>query len=126
MLATATLVCALLRMAHAVGLEGRLEVTRAQAFTDDLTQLGNRRLLVQDLERTTDGATPDAPAALVLFDLNGFKHYNDTFGHVEGDRLLAQLASAQRPSVTAARPTASAATSSARSCRRSARTTVAA
>jgi diguanylate cyclase (GGDEF)-like protein len=91
-LATATLVCALLRMAHAVGLEGRLEVTRAQAFTDDLTQLGNRRLLVEDLERATDSATPDAPAALVLFDLNGFKHYNDTFGHVEGDRLLAQLA----------------------------------
>jgi two-component system, cell cycle response regulator len=91
-LATATLLCALLRMAHAVGLEGRLEATRAQALTDDLTQLGNRRLLVEDLDRVVAVASPDAPAALVLFDLNGFKHYNDTFGHLEGDRLLAELA----------------------------------
>jgi diguanylate cyclase (GGDEF)-like protein len=91
-LATATLLCALVRMAHAVGLEGRLEVTRAQALTDDLTQLGNRRLLVEDLDRVVTVASADTPAALVLFDLNGFKHYNDTFGHLEGDRLLAQLA----------------------------------
>jgi diguanylate cyclase (GGDEF)-like protein len=91
-LAAATLLCALVRMAHAVGLEGRLEATRAQALTDELTQLGNRRLLVEDLDRMTAVATPDTPVALVLFDLNGFKHYNDTFGHMEGDRLLAKLA----------------------------------
>ena len=104
-------------MAHAVGLEGRLEVTRAQALTDDLTQLGNRRLLVEDLDRAVAVASPDTPAALVLFDLNGFKHYNDTFGHLEGDRLLAQLARRleQRRVRTAGRPTVSAATSSARS-----------
>ena len=91
-LSAATLLCALVRMAHAVILEGRLELTRAQALTDDLTQLGNRRLLVEDLDRMSAVATPDAPMALVLFDLNGFKHYNDTFGHLEGDRLLAALA----------------------------------
>jgi diguanylate cyclase (GGDEF)-like protein len=91
-LATATLLCALVRMAHAVALEGRLELTRTQALTDDLTQLGNRRLLVEDLARAVAAATTETPAALVLFDLNGFKHYNDTFGHLEGDRLLAQLA----------------------------------
>jgi two-component system cell cycle response regulator len=91
-LASATLLCALVRMAHAVALEGRLEVTRAQALTDELTQLGNRRLLVEDLDRAVAVASSDTPAALVLFDLNGFKHYNDTFGHLEGDRLLAQLA----------------------------------
>ena len=53
-LAGATLLCALVRMAHAVGLEGRLEATRAQAFTDDLARLGNRRLLVEDLDRVAD------------------------------------------------------------------------
>ena len=70
---------------------------------------------VGDLERVIAGATPDAPAALVLFDLNGFKHYNDTFGHLDGDRLLAELARRlDARSVTAARRIASAVTSSAR------------
>ena len=91
-LASATLFFALVRMAYAVVLEGRLEVTRAQAITDDLTQIGNRRLLLQHLERAAAEARAGSPSALVLFDLNGFKHYNDTFGHVEGDRLLAELA----------------------------------
>jgi diguanylate cyclase (GGDEF)-like protein len=91
-LSTATLVCALLRMAQAVALEGRFEVTRAQALTDELTQLGNRRLLVEDLDRMVAVASPERPTALVLFDLNGFKHYTDTYGHLQGDRLLAELA----------------------------------
>jgi len=90
--AAATLVCALMRMTYAVILEGRLEATRVQALTDELTGLGNRRLLLEHLERVVAEATPESPSALVLFDLNGFKHYNDTWGHLEGDRLLAELA----------------------------------
>jgi diguanylate cyclase (GGDEF)-like protein len=90
--AAATLVCALMRMTYAVILEGRLEATRVQALTDELTGLGNRRLLLEHLDRVAAEATPEAPSALVLFDLNGFKHYNDTWGHLEGDRLLGELA----------------------------------
>jgi diguanylate cyclase (GGDEF)-like protein len=36
-------------------------------------------------------ATDEAPAALILYDLDGFKRYNDWHGHPAGDRLLARL-----------------------------------
>src|SRR3954469_8713314 len=62
-----------------------------QASTDALTGLGNRRKLLIDLERSVKTATAAEPAVLTLFDLNGFKNYNDTFGHAAGDALLARL-----------------------------------
>ena len=70
----------------------RLAAERAQlAHTDALTGLGNRRALTADL--TTMLATQAAtPHALVIYDLDGFKYYNDTFGHPAGDALLARLA----------------------------------
>jgi diguanylate cyclase (GGDEF)-like protein len=75
-----------------------------QAMTDQLTGLGNRRRLKQDLEACFDGRRD---ALLALFDLNGFKHFNDRHGHLAGDRLLerlgAALAAAASPSGTAYR-----------------------
>ncbi len=86
-----------LATAALVGIIGRLALTfrenltmlaksRYEALTDPLTGLGNRRKLVLDLD-----AEPSRRRVLVLFDLNGFKHYNDTFGHPAGDSLLARL-----------------------------------
>ncbi|MDX6721828.1 MAG: hypothetical protein QOD73_232 [Solirubrobacteraceae bacterium] len=66
-----------------------LDHTRHESLTDALTGLGNRRRLMRDLDHTVDAAAGDS--ALVLFDLNGFKGYNDTFGHPAGDALLARL-----------------------------------
>jgi two-component system, cell cycle response regulator len=62
--------------------------SRREALTDQLTGLGNRRRLVHDLE---DVLASGAPALLGLYDLNGFKAYNDTYGHPAGDALLARL-----------------------------------
>jgi diguanylate cyclase (GGDEF)-like protein/putative nucleotidyltransferase with HDIG domain len=65
-----------------------------QAMHDPLTGLANRRQLASDLARATRSATADLPARLVVFDLDGFKAYNDAFGHHGGDLLLTRLAHA--------------------------------
>jgi diguanylate cyclase (GGDEF)-like protein/PAS domain S-box-containing protein len=55
------------------------------AHHDALTGLPNRRRLMEDLERIEERHL------LVFFDLDGFKLYNDSFGHPEGDLLLRRL-----------------------------------
>jgi two-component system cell cycle response regulator len=67
-----------------------LERSREEALTDALTGLGNRRRFMSALDEALDGAAPE-PLALVVFDLDGFKAYNDSFGHSAGDALLARL-----------------------------------
>jgi diguanylate cyclase (GGDEF)-like protein len=61
-------------------------------MTDSLTGLRNRRSLMADLEDGLAQASVREPLLLGLFDLDGFKSYNDTFGHPAGDALLARLA----------------------------------
>jgi diguanylate cyclase (GGDEF)-like protein len=67
------------------------EAIREQAMTDPLTGLGNRRRLTADLGRAFSADANVGPSVLLLFDLDGFKGYNDTFGHLAGDELLARL-----------------------------------
>ncbi|MGH2743036.1 MAG: GGDEF domain-containing protein, partial [Thermoleophilaceae bacterium] len=65
-----------------------LEIER-MAETDSLTGLANRRKAMADLAKLF--ATGPTPCVLLIFDLNGFKSYNDSFGHPAGDALLTRL-----------------------------------
>ncbi|MGZ4174664.1 MAG: bifunctional diguanylate cyclase/phosphohydrolase [Solirubrobacteraceae bacterium] len=67
-------------------------------LTDPLTGLGNRRQLMGDVERLIEQGRP---AALAIFDLDGFKEYNDRFGHPAGDALLVRLTAALAATVEA-------------------------
>ena len=80
------------RAAEGLAAENRrlLAESQEEALTDPLTRLGNRRALIADLEESDRGA-PGEQTLVALFDLDGFKHYNDTFGHPAGDAVLQLL-----------------------------------
>jgi diguanylate cyclase (GGDEF)-like protein len=64
--------------------------SRREAREDALSGLPNRRALLLDLHAALDAPAP-APRILAFFDLDGFKRYNDGFGHAAGDALLRRL-----------------------------------
>lgn len=95
LLATAALLLATVRASRTFRENMRLlRATREEALTDGLTGLPNRRRLMHDLERAVTLCTADERMrrTLVFFDLDGFKGYNDGFGHAAGDMLLDRLA----------------------------------
>ena len=69
-----------------------LRVVHAEALTDALTGMPNRRALIQALVETVEESQEEGRGSvLALYDLDGFKAYNDAFGHQAGDALLARL-----------------------------------
>ncbi|MGZ8635176.1 MAG: diguanylate cyclase domain-containing protein, partial [Solirubrobacteraceae bacterium] len=98
-LATAALAAALIRLSvtHRAS-RANLVSTRVQARTDSLTGLGNRRALQRALGNAL--AEP-VPHVLLMLDLDGFKNYNDSYGHPAGDALLARLGSRLLATATA-------------------------
>jgi len=91
-LATSSLVVIMGRLAMTWRENSRLlRASQKEAMTDPLTGLRNRRALATDLERRISEVGSEQQFTLVMFDLDGFKHYNDNFGHPAGDALLQRL-----------------------------------
>jgi diguanylate cyclase (GGDEF)-like protein len=66
--------------------------TKHNAETDPLTGLYNRRYFFQMVRQAVEKSRRDySPISIFLFDIDHFKHYNDTNGHDAGDMLLKEL-----------------------------------
>ena len=69
-------------------------------FVDELTGLYNRRFMRQYLRDRLDHFVQSrTPLCIIMFDLDGFKQVNDTYGHLEGDLVLKRLAQLIRETV---------------------------
>lgn len=93
---------------YAEELERRNQELKDSADRDALTGLFNRRFFLHALEmETARSGRHGHPFALILLDVDHFKHYNDTHGHPAGDELLRRLSevlrSAQREETVCAR-----------------------
>lgn len=68
------------------------ETLRNQSVRDALTGLFNRRYLEESLERETSRAIRDQSSiAILMFDIDHFKDFNDLYGHLAGDAVLRAL-----------------------------------
>jgi diguanylate cyclase len=81
-------------------LQVNLETVRNESLTDPLTSLANRKYFDQALERfMAQSAASGEPMALLLIDIDHFKAFNDTFGHLTGDQVLRLVAIALKQNV---------------------------
>jgi len=82
-------------LARELAVHERLAHAQRQAMVDELTGLYNRRFGEEYLRKLVAlGRRFHRPFALLILDLDHFKGFNDTFGHLAGDRLLRAFAAA--------------------------------
>jgi diguanylate cyclase len=73
-----------------------LDTVHALAMFDPVTSLPNRTSFRREAERALRGLPVNAESALFFIDLDNFKSVNDTYGHAQGDQLLAMVANRLR------------------------------
>jgi diguanylate cyclase len=70
-------------------LQQSLEAIRAESLTDPLTGLGNRKYFDRSIEAMVQNALASGePLSLLMFDIDHFKSFNDSYGHLTGDQVL--------------------------------------
>ena len=77
-----------------------IQQTHQMAFTDSLTELGNRNAYEMSCVRMARDFGSVRSLCLILFDLNGMKTVNDTRGHLAGDKLLRDFATLLRETMS--------------------------
>ena len=74
-------------------LQHSLEAIRAESLTDPLTGLGNRKYFDRAFEIAVRTALANSePLSLLMFDIDHFKSFNDSYGHLTGDQVLRLVA----------------------------------
>lgn len=74
-------------------LEEKNKILAHQSCTDELTGVINRRGLIHELDnRMFQSLNSHYPLSIAMFDIDYFKNINDTFGHLEGDKVLVDVA----------------------------------
>lgn len=74
----------------------KLKIYEEISLTDNLTGLGNRRAFERKLSEIEEKIEPYQDAVMIMLDLNGLKHTNDTYGHAAGDELILAAANCIR------------------------------
>ena len=70
-------------------LQQSLEAIRAESLTDPLTGLGNRKYFDRSIDVAVENALANGePLSLLMFDIDHFKSFNDSYGHLTGDQVL--------------------------------------
>lgn len=72
----------------------QMEEIKRLSVTDALTGLYNRRKFIEELEKEVNRSSRyKTPFGIIMFDIDHFKHVNDTYGHDVGDSVLKELSS---------------------------------
>ncbi len=69
-------------------LKEQFEDVKSEIFVDALTQLDNRKSFDENMESMSQEATSEKQLALLMIDIDFFKKFNDTYGHLVGDKVL--------------------------------------
>lgn len=81
-------------------LQENLEAVRNESLTDPLTQLANRKFFDVTLERSiAEAHDKNEPLSLMLTDVDHFKNFNDSYGHLTGDQVLRLVAMSVKQNV---------------------------
>jgi diguanylate cyclase len=81
-------------------LQQNLEAVRSESLTDPLTSLANRKYFDDALAKAiTDARTKGEPLSLMMTDIDHFKKFNDSYGHLTGDQVLRLVAVSAKQNV---------------------------
>jgi len=81
-------------------LQQNLQAVRTESLTDPLTTLSNRKFFDQSLAKAmADANEKNEPLSLLMCDIDHFKNFNDSYGHLTGDQVLRLVAIAVKQNV---------------------------
>ena len=90
----------MLSKAEISSLQQSLEAIRAETLTDPLTGLGNRKYFDRSIDMAVQNAQASgAPLSRLMFDIDHFKSFNDTYGHLTGDQVLRLVATSLKQTI---------------------------